>query len=120
LIYSTALPVPVAAAAHEALAISQREPWRREHAQALGDRLRSTLAQGGIDIGRSSGPIIPVILGDPERTLAATRRLRERGFLVPAIRPPSVPEGTSRLRISVTAAHSEDQVDGLAHELSGI
>jgi 8-amino-7-oxononanoate synthase len=118
LIYSTALPPAVAAAAHEALAISQREPWRREHVHALGKRLRDALALAGIDCGHATGPIVPVVLGDPERTLAAASRLRASGFLVPAIRPPSVPEGTSRLRISVTAAHTEEDVDALARELT--
>jgi 8-amino-7-oxononanoate synthase len=114
LIYSTALPAAVAAAAHEALEISQREPWRRARVHALGDRLRSALTNAGIDVGRSTGPIVPVVLGDPERTIEAARGLRERGLLVSAIRPPSVPAGTSRLRISLTAAHAEDDVDNLA------
>jgi 8-amino-7-oxononanoate synthase len=118
LIYSTALPPAVAAAAHEALAIVQREPWRQVHVHSLGDRLRQALAQAEVDAGRSAGPIVPVVLGDPGRSVGVAQRLRERGFLVPAIRPPSVPQGTSRLRISLTAAHTDDDVDGLARELA--
>jgi 8-amino-7-oxononanoate synthase len=117
LIYSTALPPAAAAAALTALAIVQAEPWRRERVRALGDRLRGVLMAAGFDVLPSTGPIVPVPLGDPTRAVARAARLRDRGFLVPAIRPPTVPEGTSRLRISLTAAHSDDDVAGLVRAL---
>ena len=117
LIYSTALPPAAAAAAHEALAIARAEPWRRSRVRALGDRLREVLATSGLEVMPSAGPIVPVRLGDPARAVALGDRLRGRGFLVPAIRPPTVPEGTARLRISLTAAHTEREIAALVHAL---
>lgn len=66
----------------------------------------------GFDMSRVVAPIFPVVLGDEATALEASRRLRARGYFVRAIRPPTVPAGTSRLRVSVTAAHDEAQVDG--------
>jgi 8-amino-7-oxononanoate synthase len=117
LIYSTALPPAAAAAAHAALAIARAEPWRRERVRALGDRLREALAAFGPEVFPSTGPIVPVRIGDPARAVARADLLRDRGFLVPAIRPPTVPEGTARLRISLTAAHTEHDLAGLVRAL---
>jgi 8-amino-7-oxononanoate synthase len=119
LIYSTALPPAAAAAAREALAIAQAEHWRRAKVIELGHILRRRLidAELGCPGEPSAGPIVPVILGDPDRVIAASARLRDRGFLVSAIRPPTVPQGTSRLRISLTAAHREEDVEALARAL---
>ncbi|HEX8204231.1 MAG TPA: aminotransferase class I/II-fold pyridoxal phosphate-dependent enzyme, partial [Isosphaeraceae bacterium] len=86
--------------------------------RALGDRLRAALADSGVPVLPSTGPIVPVPLGDPSRAVARADRLRTRGFLVPAIRPPTVPAGTARLRISLTAAHSEDDVADLARAVT--
>jgi len=117
LLFSTSLPPAAAAAARAALAISRAEPWRRDRARALGDRLRAALSALGYAIPPSAGPIVPVLLGTPDRATDRSAALREAGFLVPGIRPPTVPEGTSRLRISVTAAHSDADVDGLIHAM---
>jgi 8-amino-7-oxononanoate synthase len=117
LIYSTALPPAAAAAAQAALAIARSEPWRRQRLRELGDRLRTELAERGFSVAGSASPIIPVLLGEPERVMILADRLRARGFLVPAIRPPSVPPGTSRLRISLSAAHEPTHVLALAREL---
>jgi 8-amino-7-oxononanoate synthase len=117
LIYSTALPPAAAAAALESLAISQAEPWRRERASELGDRVRRSLSASGLELTPSAGPIVPVVLGDPERALTVAGRLRERGILVPAIRPPTVPQGTSRLRVSLSAAHTDQDVESLVQAL---
>jgi 8-amino-7-oxononanoate synthase len=114
LIYSTALPPAAVAAAREALRIVRAEPWRRERVRALGARLRADLSAGGHDVGPSAGPIVPVLLGEAGRAMSAAERLRDRGFLVPAIRPPTVPEGTARLRISLSAAHTDEDVAALA------
>ncbi len=113
LIYSTALPPAAAAAAREALRIVRAEPERRSHLLSLSRDLRRGLAALGFDVGDSVGPIVPVLLGGPERAVRLSEALRERGFLVPAIRPPTVPNGTSRLRISLTAAHAREDVAGL-------
>ena len=105
LLFSTSPPPAAAAAAREALAIGRAEPWRRERVHALGDRLRAALTGLGFAIPPSTGPIVPVILGTPDRATGLSASLRDAGFLAPGIRPPTVPEGTSRLRVSVTAAH---------------
>ena len=114
LIYSTALPPAALAAARAALGLIGAEPWRRERARALGAGLRARLMEDGFDVGLSAGPIVPVLLGAPERALRLSDQLRAQGFLVPAIRPPTVPPGTARLRISLTANHSDDDVSALA------
>jgi 8-amino-7-oxononanoate synthase len=117
LIYSTAPPPAVAAAAMEALSIAESEPWRREHVLALGDQLRQSLADLGLSTRSTQGPIVPLIVGDPAAAISLASHLRQRGFLVPAIRPPTVPEGSSRLRVSLTAAHSQDDVTALVRAI---
>ncbi|MGE3818879.1 MAG: 8-amino-7-oxononanoate synthase [Isosphaeraceae bacterium] len=118
LIYSTAPPPAAAAAAREALRISLAEPERRHRVHALADRLRDGLADAGIPIGPSKGPIVPVPLGEADLAIQCARRLADRGIFAPAIRPPTVPAGTSRLRLSVTAAHDEADVDVLIAALA--
>jgi 8-amino-7-oxononanoate synthase len=115
LIYSTALPPAAAAAAGAALAIAREEPWRRERLVELGRRLVAEVAAAGFSSGplRTEGPIVPVLLGSPARALAASEELRRRGLYVPAIRPPTVPEGTARLRVSLSAAHRDEDLDRL-------
>lgn len=119
LIYSTSLPPAAAAAARRALAISRDEPWRRERVCQLGDRVRQALVAGGFQVPQSRGPIVPVLLGDAASAVAMANRLRERGVLVPAIRPPTVPAGTARLRISLSAGHSDGQVELLVGGVLG-
>jgi 8-amino-7-oxononanoate synthase len=119
LVYSTALPPPAAAAALAALNIACEEPWRRDRAHELAGRLRQgLLSLNGITVVPSSGPIIAAIVGEPDRALALSARLLDRGIFAPAIRPPTVPNGTARLRLSVTAAHTEDDVASLLDALS--
>jgi 8-amino-7-oxononanoate synthase len=118
-VYSTALPPAVVAASLEAVRIVSREPvpeverlWRN---RAL---LHRGLGELGLDTGRSETPILPVFPGDVERTLRVARGLRERGIYAPAIRPPTVP--TPRIRLSVTAAHGEEDVDRLLRALKDV
>ncbi len=113
LIFSTASPPAVVAAAEEALRIARAEPWRRDRVRAHGHRLGRALADLGFDVPTPSSPIVPVRVGDPSAAVAMSRRLEAADCLVPAIRPPTVPEGTSRLRISVSAGHSEADIDAL-------
>ena len=116
-IFTTA-PAPAAAgAALEALRIAAEEPWRRERALKLAGRLRAGLTRLGLRTTDSAAAIVPVILGSEADALAASARLFDRGFFVHPIRPPSVPPGTSRLRITVTAGHTERQVDELLNAL---
>jgi 8-amino-7-oxononanoate synthase len=117
-IYTTALPPAVAAATRAALRISQRESWRREKAGALSRRFQRGLRERGINAGsESSTTIVPVVVGDAARALAISAKLEQAGFLVTAIRPPTVPPGTARLRVTLSAAHEEAQVDAFANAL---
>jgi 8-amino-7-oxononanoate synthase len=115
-IYTTALPPAVAAATRMAMAIAEEEPWRRERVMAHARRVHRALCLPG----EAASPIVPFILGDETGALAASRALEDRGLLVSAIRPPTVPSGTARLRVTLSAAHSDAQVDALIGELSRI
>ncbi|HAW32577.1 MAG TPA: 8-amino-7-oxononanoate synthase, partial [Planctomycetaceae bacterium] len=111
-IYSTALPPAICAAACAALEIIQDEPERRRVLFERAEFLRNELSQRPhVTVPPSAGPIIPVILGDPGLTMRIASELKDVGFLVGAIRPPTVPEGTSRLRVSVTYAHQRDDLE---------
>jgi 8-amino-7-oxononanoate synthase len=114
-IYTTALPPAVAAATRAALRVSERESWRREKVVALARRFRDRAASAGLDVGiAAASAIVPVIVGEAAQALAVSRQLETQGFLVAAIRPPTVPAGTARLRVTFTAAQEESQVDALA------
>jgi 8-amino-7-oxononanoate synthase len=122
-IYTTALPQPVAAASRKALEIAQRETWRRERLLALTARFRAGAEQMGIPLmgpPQPLTPILPVLLGTSETALQAQRELLEAGFCVVAIRPPTVPRGSARLRVTLSAAHTEAQVDSLVEALSRV
>jgi 8-amino-7-oxononanoate synthase len=119
-VFSTALAPPTAAAARQAVRLVQEEPERRRHLLDLAGWLREQLREQGWTTGPTQSQIVPVIVGEAAAAVALSRRLEERGLLVPAIRPPSVPEGTARLRISLTAGHTREDVmpllAALAHE----
>jgi 8-amino-7-oxononanoate synthase len=115
-IYTTALPPAVAAATFAALEVAQRDTWRRERVLAHARRVHGVLGLPGTSVS----PIVPVILGDEARALAASRELESRGFLVTAIRPPTVPAGTARLRVTLSATHDEAQVDALISALAEV
>lgn len=119
-IYTTALPQCVAAATRAALAIAQRETWRRERVHALVARFRAAAADQGVPLGHSRTPIQPVPLGTERAALAASRALEAAGFCVTAIRPPTVPQGGARLRVSLSAAHTDAEVDALAEALARV
>ncbi|MFZ0500434.1 MAG: 8-amino-7-oxononanoate synthase [Steroidobacteraceae bacterium] len=119
-IYTTALPQPVAAATRAALRIAQQESWRRDRVLALTARFRAAARQAGVPLADSRTPIQPIPLGSSQVALATQHALREAGFWVVAIRSPTVPAGTERLRITLTAGHEESQVDALVEALSRI
>ncbi len=112
-IYTTAPPPAVAVATLKALRLVESEDWRRTQLQSLVRRFRAGAAQLGLNLCDSATPIQPVIVGAAEAALRWSAALRDAGILITAIRPPTVPEGTARLRITFSAAHSEAQVDGL-------
>ncbi len=117
-IFTTGTPPALAAAALEALRIAEVEPWRRQAVLARATQLRERLRAGGREVpGAADGHIVPVIIGDAMSTMALVTDMRRRGFLVAGVRPPTVPHGTSRLRISLSAAHAPELVDMLAAAL---
>ena len=117
-IFTTGSPPALAAATLEALRIAQVEGWRRDAVRERSRRLRTRLTNAGFTVtGPEDGHVIPLVIGDPGRTMAAVADLRRRGFLVGGVRPPTVPVGTSRLRISMSAVHPMELVDGLAATL---
>ncbi len=117
-IYTTATPPAVAAATRAALKIIRNDAWRREHLQQLIQRLRSGAMQLGLQLMNSTTPIQPIVLGTEAAAMRASAALLEAGLLVSAIRPPTVPAGTARLRITLSAAHSAADVDHLLQALS--
>jgi 8-amino-7-oxononanoate synthase len=116
-LYTTALPPAVAAASRAALRLAREETWRRERLRQLTQRFRSAAAALGLPLAASMTPIQPLIIGDSAHALALSEQLMNAGFWVAAIRPPTVPAGSARLRITLSAAHREPDVDGLAETL---
>lgn len=117
-IYTTALPPPIAAATRASLRVAQEEHWRRERLHRHIARFRAQAASNGWPVLPSSTPIQPIVLGSEEAALRASGELLEAGFLVSAIRPPTVPEGSARLRITLSAAHGDDDVEQLLAALA--
>jgi len=118
LIFSTAPPPALAAAAREGVARARAGDDRRRHVHALIARFRNGMKVLGLPLSASDSPIQPLVLGDETTAVRASDALLARGYLVGAIRPPTVAPGTSRLRITLTAGHTEAQVDGLLEALA--
>lgn len=116
-IFSTGLPPVICDAGLAALEIVKSEPGRRIGLQDQADALRSRLHERGWNVGLSASQIIPLVVGEPQTALRCSARLRERGLLVPAMRPPSVPGGKSLLRISLSAAHTPAMIERLLDAL---
>ena len=114
-VFDTAPAPPVVAAALEALRIGVAEPWRRELACTLAADLAQLLGAQA-----PAACVVPLVLGPPEAALRASTQLAGAGFLVTAIRPPSVPPGTARLRFATTAAHDHDDIAGVAKAVAGL
>jgi 8-amino-7-oxononanoate synthase len=121
-IYTTASPPALAEATRTALRIAREEHWRREHLTSLITRLRGGLEELAgrthLRLMQSPTPIQPLVVGDAAKAVRLSNALLERGILISAIRPPTVPEGTARLRITLSAVHTETQVDRLLETLA--
>ena len=113
-VFSAALPPASAAAAMAAFDVMEAEPERVARVRANAQRLRARLRQGGLPIRDDPTPIIPVITGSDEVAMRMSRELFDRGFFVPPVVSPAVPSGSSRLRVTVTAAHTEAEADAIA------
>ena len=116
-IYTTAPPPAVAIATSASLELVKSEHWRRDKLKQLIARFRAGAEQIGLRLMDSNTPIQPVLMASDEQLLKANKKLLESGFMVGAIRPPTVPEGTGRLRITLSASHTDQQVDALLDAL---
>lgn len=112
-IYTTSQPPAVACATLKSLELLRSEGWRRDHLNRLIARFRQGASEIGLTLMDSPTPIQPILVGSSERALRLSAALRERGILVGAIRPPTVPAGSARLRVTFSASHSEAQVERL-------
>jgi 8-amino-7-oxononanoate synthase len=119
-VFSTMLPEAAAAAALQSLEIVRGEPQRRSELLARAEALRSRIRQLGWNVGCSASQIIPIYIGAPDEVVKLAAALRDRGLFVPAIRPPTVPDGESLLRISLTHAHSDSMLEELVTALEEI
>ena len=117
-IYTTSSPPAVACATLTSLHLLQTENWRREHLQQLIQQFRQGAQALGLNLMDSPTPIQPIVIGDSGQAMAMSAKLREQGILVGAIRPPTVAVGSARLRITLTAAHSAEQVQQLLDALA--
>ena len=116
-IYTTAMPSSIASATLTSLKLINEETWRREKLRELIRRFKQGAEQLGIKLMASDTAIQPIMIGSTEKAVMVSESLQERGILVSAIRPPTVPEGTSRLRVTFSANHTLDQVDKLLESL---
>lgn len=115
--FSTAPPAAVAMAGVAALQLVNQQPERRQQLLKTAEHLRGRLSQLGFHIGESQSQIVPIIVGEPDAAMQLAKRLLDRGFYAPGIRPPSVPTGRALLRISLSYAHGESDVEGLLDAL---
>jgi 8-amino-7-oxononanoate synthase len=116
-IYTTAQPPAVAAATLASLQLVQTESWRREHLQALIQQFQQGARQLGLPLMPSTTAIQPILIGSSEEALEMSQKLEARGILVTAIRPPTVPADTARLRVTLSAAHTAEDVERLLEAL---
>ena len=117
-VFSTAGPVAAAAVALAALTIMRDQPERRNRLISISGQLRTRLADQGWNIGSSESHIIPIVVGECAETITLSAHLKDRGYWVPCIRPPSVPSGESLLRVSLSSAHTDEMVDGLVEAIA--
>jgi 8-amino-7-oxononanoate synthase len=117
-IYSTHLPPACAAAAEAAIDVMRDEPQRQQRVRALAMRVREALTAAGLTLPPGDSPIIPIVLGNERAALEAARVLQNQGMWVLAIRPPTVPRGTSRLRVTLSSEHSDAEVRQLIASLA--
>lgn len=119
-IYTTSMPPAVAAATRASLKLVQTEQWRREQLHALIERFRRGCEQLGLDLMDSPTPIQPIMIGDADKAMSMSAALREKGMFITPIRPPTVPSGSARLRVTLSASHTEEQVDRLLDALDEV
>jgi len=119
-IYTTAMPSSIAAASITSLHIVKNESWRRQHLNKLISLFKLGAEQLGIQLLHSNTAIQPILMGDTEKAVKMSKKLEDEGVLVTAIRPPTVPNGTARLRVTFSTNHTFEQVDKLLNALEKV
>ena len=119
-IYTTSMPPAVAAATLTSLKILQSESWRREKLETLIKQFRTGCEQIGLQLMDSPTPIQPILIGESNKALEMSQGLEQEGIFISAIRPPTVPQGSARLRVTLSAAHDEEQVNTLLNKLEKV
>jgi 8-amino-7-oxononanoate synthase len=119
-VYTTAMPPALAAAARAAIDVARFEGWRRDRLARLVAHFRAGAIAQGWTLAESRTPIQPIVIGASDAALATSAMLEEAGFHAPAIRPPTVPVGSARLRVTLSALHAESDVDRLLDALRAI
>jgi 8-amino-7-oxononanoate synthase len=119
-IYSTAISPALAAGAEAAIAVLHDEPQRQQRVRVVAARLRAALADAGMNIPHGDSPIIPILLGDERRAIAAAEFLQSRGILALAIRPPTVAKDSSRLRVTLSSEHTDAEIEQLIVALQSL
>src|SRR5690606_28022477 len=117
-VYTTALPPAQAAASLAAVKLARREGWRRDKLLAQVAQFRRLAARSGLELLPSDTPIQPLVCGDDATAVAMAAALEAQGFWVAAIRPPTVPEGRARLRVTLTALHAPEEIEALVDALA--
>jgi 8-amino-7-oxononanoate synthase len=113
-IYTTAIPPGAAAACEASIAVMRDEPQRQARLRSLAKRVRGELGLTG------DCPIVPIVLGEESAAISTAKLLREKGMLALPVRPPTVPRGTSRLRVTLSCDHTDDEIDALIRELRAL
>jgi len=119
-VYTTALPPAVAQALCTSLHVLQQEPWRREHLQALIQYFRAGAAELGLHLPHSTTAIQPIMIGDTQQAVRVSEQLYAKGIFITAIRPPTVPVGSARLRVTFSCDHQFSHVDRLLAALQEV
>jgi len=118
--YTTAMPPAIAAASRASLKLVQQETWRREKLQSLVQQFKQGANEIGIALMPSNTAIQPILIGSTKKAVAISKQLKAKGILVTAIRPPTVSEGTARLRITFSANHTDGDINLLLKSLQDV
>jgi 8-amino-7-oxononanoate synthase len=119
-IYTTSMSPAIASATRVSLKLLQQEEWRREKLSHLIQRFRNGCEQLGLPLMASPTPIQPILVGEADRAMAISAALEAKGVFIGAIRPPTVPQGAARLRVTISATHTDEQLDRLLEALGEV
>lgn len=119
-IYTTSMPPAVAEATRASLKLVQQDEWRRDKLNQLIKRFRAGCDQLGLELMESPTPIQPIMVGEADKAMKMSAALEKQGIFIGAIRPPTVPQGAARLRVTLSASHSEEQLDRLLDALDNV